>query len=91
MAESTDPYIATVMAIPTPGYDGVAEMARTFVEEFALMGWSRERIARMFRIPRYAGAYAVLQARGPEFVTALIEDVLGPEGESSAGERGADV
>ena len=77
-AEPTDPYIATAVAMPPPGYDGVAVMARTFIEEFARLGWPRDRIARMFRIPRYEAANAVYRARGPEYVETLIDDVLGP-------------
>ncbi len=77
-AEPTDPFVATAVSLPTPGHDGMALMARAFVEEFALMGWSRERIERMFRMPRYVAANAVWRARGPAFVSALIDDVLGP-------------
>jgi hypothetical protein len=77
-AESTDPFIATAVALRTPGYDGIAAMGRAFVEEFAVMGWPRERIARMFTFPRFAAAYAVYEARGPEFVEQLITEVLGP-------------
>jgi hypothetical protein len=79
VAEATDPYIATAVALDTPGHDGAAAMTRTFIEEFARLGWSRERIQRMFRIPRYVAAHAVYRARGPAFVAAMIEDVLGPE------------
>ena len=79
VAEATDPYIATAVALSTPGHDGAAEMTRTFIVEFARMGWPRHKIERMFRIPRYVAAHAVYLARGPEFVAAMIEDVLGPE------------
>jgi hypothetical protein len=78
-AEPTDPYVATAVAVPTPGYDGLAAMARAFIEEFALMGWSRDRLERMFRVPRYVAAHRVYLERGPDFVSALIDDVLGPE------------
>ena len=78
-AEVTDPYVATAVAVPTPGYDGIAAMGRAFIEEFALMGWSRQRLERMFRIPRYVAAHRVYLERGPEFVRTLIDDVLGPE------------
>ncbi len=77
-AESTDPYTATAVRVPTPGYDGLGAMARAFIEEFALLGWSRDRLERMFRLPRYVAAHAVYRERGPAFVTALIDDVLGP-------------
>ena len=78
VAESTDPFIATAVGFSTPGYDGLAEMGRAFVEEFAIMGWPRDRISRMFTVPKFAAAYAVYEARGAEFVEELIEQVLGP-------------
>ena len=78
VAEATDPYIATAVALDTPGHDGAAAMTRTFIEEFARLGWPRHKIERMFRIPRYVAAHAVYRARGPEFVAEMIEDVLGP-------------
>ena len=81
IAESTDPYIATVVTLSTPGYDGVAEMARTLIEEFAVVGWPRERILRMFKQPTFAGPYAVYEDRGLEFVEALIGEVLGADDE----------
>ncbi len=77
-AEATDPYVATAVGMTTPGYDGLEAMGRAFVAEFALMGWSRERLERMFRMPRYVAAHTVYLQRGPAYVAALIEDVLGP-------------
>ena len=85
-AEPTDPYIATVVALPTPGYDGLAAMGRAFVEEFAVMGWPRERIAKMFTYPRFAAAHAVYQQRGPEFIEQLLSEVLGPAADEIDGE-----
>ena len=77
-AEASDPYVATAMSFQTPGYDGLGAMGRAFVEEFALMGWSRDRIARMFAVPRFAAAHAVYRQRGPAYVQQLIAEVLGP-------------
>ena len=85
LAEVTDPYEATAVAIPTPGHDGLAAMGRAFVEEFALMGWSRDRIRRMFRIPRYVAAHAVYTARGPAFVEELLDAVLGAQNKGEEG------
>jgi hypothetical protein len=83
-AEGSDPYIATAVAIDTPGHDGMAAMGRTFVEEFAMMGWSRDHIARMFARPQFVAAHAVYRARGAAFVEGLISEVLGePDGEVS--------
>ena len=84
-AEAADPFEAVAVRIPTPaGYDGMREMARCFVEEYALMGWPRERIMRLFEQPRYTAAHAVYEERGAAFVQELIDDVLGPGHEEEA-------
>jgi len=78
VAEPTDPYVATAVSFATPGYDGMAAMARAFVEEFALMGWPAEHILRLFATPSFAGAHVVYRERGADYVHALIDDVFGP-------------
>lgn len=80
-AGAEDPFQAMAVCVESPsGYDGVAEMARCFVEEYAMMGWRRERILRLFRDPRYAGAHAVYDQRGEAFVTGLLDEVMGSAG-----------
>jgi len=83
-AEETDPLIATAVSFVTPGHDGIEAMGRTFVEEFAMLGWSRERVARMFTMPQYAGAAAVTQALGEDGVGKLIDEVFGPSPDQEA-------
>jgi hypothetical protein len=65
--------------------DGAAheEMARTFVEEYALMGWSARRLLDMFRRPFYAGAHDAYERMGEARIAQLIEETLGPIEESS--------
>jgi hypothetical protein len=76
-AEAEDPFEATAVFVDDPpGYDGVAAMARAFIEEYAMMGWSRERILRLFQDPRYAGTHAVYHQRGEAFIHSLLDDVL---------------
>jgi hypothetical protein len=76
--EEDDPYELVAVQVPgPPGYDGPAEMARVFIEEFALMGWPPERILRLFRSRAFAGAHAVYEERGEAFVRALIDAVFG--------------
>jgi hypothetical protein len=76
--EPTDPIEPVAVSLSTPGFDGVTAMGRTFVEEFAMMGWSRDRIARMFATPRYAGANAVWRTLGSDGVEVLLDEVFGP-------------
>ena len=58
-----------------PDDEALTEMARCFVEEFARMGWSGERILRLFRNPFYRGPHHILRMKGEDFVRSLIETV----------------
>lgn len=78
--EPTDPMEPVAVVLATPGFDGVTAMGRIFVEEFAMMGWTRDRIARMFATPRYSGAHAVWRALGPDVIDGFIDDVFCPRG-----------
>ena len=58
---------------------GLDDMARTFVEEYALMGWPPHRILAMFRRPFYAGAHDAYEALGEDRVRSLIGQTFGLE------------
>ncbi len=58
-----------------PDEGALTEMAWCFVEEFARMGWSGERILRLFRNPFYRGPHQILRRKGEDFVRSLIETV----------------
>ncbi len=58
-----------------PNDQALVEMARCFVEEYARMGWSGERILRLFRNPFYRGPHQILRMKGEDFVRGLIEIV----------------
>ncbi len=76
--ESDDPYgFVALQYEPEAGVNPDEVMARCFVEEFALVGFSPERILRLFQLATYAGAHAVLQRQGEPFVRTIIEDVFG--------------
>ncbi len=55
--------------------EALDEMARTFVSEFARMGYSSDRIRAIFRDPFYRGPYAVYRRRGEAYVERLLEEV----------------
>ena len=74
--ERDDPFQAVAVGIAS-GEDTNEEMARTFIEEFALMGMSEGRILRFFRSPFYAGPHMVYQERGEDFIRALIAEIFG--------------
>ncbi len=58
-----------------PDDEALTEMAWCFVEEYARMGWSGERILRLFRNPFYRGPHQILRMKGEDFVRSLIEIV----------------
>jgi hypothetical protein len=82
--EADDPYELVAHQVPVPaGYDAPGLMARTFVEEFALMGWPPERIFRLFVSRHFAGTHSVYEERGEAYIRALIEDVFCPSKEAA--------
>ncbi len=76
--ESGDPFETVAVGIVT-AEDTTDEMARTFVEEFALLGFNASRVLSLFRNPFYAGAHMIYERRGEEFVRRLIREVFGPD------------
>jgi hypothetical protein len=58
---------------------GLDDMARTFIEEYALMGWPRKRILGLFRQPFYGGAHDAYEALGEDRIKELVEETLGAE------------
>ena len=81
--EDDDPYELVGVRFPVPeGVDADRELARCFVEEFALMGSSPAEVRRLFADPHYTGSYDIAQRRGLQLVEELIAEVFGPfEGE----------
>ncbi len=58
-----------------PNDEALTEMAWCFVEEYARMGWSGERILRLFRNPFYRGPHQILRVKGEDFVRSLTESI----------------
>lgn len=58
-----------------PGDEALTEMAWSFVEEYARMGWTGERILRMFRSPSFRLPHNILRLKGEEFVQSLVAAV----------------
>jgi len=52
--------------------DCLEDMARTFIDEYARLGWNRERLLALFRDPFYQGPHAIYQVKGEAFVQQLI-------------------
>jgi hypothetical protein len=59
------------------GPEADALQAEVFIEEFALMGYSRDFVLRLFKDPHYAGAHRLLLAHGEDWVRDRMRAVLG--------------
>lgn len=53
------------------------DMARCFVEEYALMGFTAVEIGHLFEAPVYAAPHAILRRRGDAFIRDIIHGVFG--------------
>ncbi len=73
--EQDDPFQMVAVGIAT-AEDTNEDMARTFIEEFALMGMTAPRILGFFRNALYAGPHMVYQQRGEDFVKDLIAEIF---------------
>ncbi|MFQ5381667.1 MAG: hypothetical protein ACE5EF_08595 [Dehalococcoidia bacterium] len=75
---SDDPYAIIAQRAPgRPGTDPDAAMARVFIEEYALLGFTPTKILRLFQAARFEGTRRILEARGEDFVRRLINEVFG--------------
>ena len=76
--EPEDPMVLVGVGLERgPDDQALTEMAWCFAEEYARMGWSGERILRLFRNPFYRGPHRILRLKGEQFVRGLIESVEG--------------
>ncbi|MCC7229651.1 MAG: hypothetical protein IT203_04600 [Fimbriimonadaceae bacterium] len=75
--ETDDPYALVGQGFPCPpGYDSMGEMARCFIEEFAMIGYSEALILNLFKSPYYQGPHGVFKARGEGYVRDLMAEVF---------------
>ena len=77
--EGDDPFEFVAVRFPAaPGVDMDAEMARCFVEEYALMGMPRSHVMTLFRSKSFAGTHEILRSRGEALIESVIDQVYGP-------------
>ncbi len=87
--EPEDPMALVGVSLERGPDDGaLTEMAWCFVEEYARMGWSGDRIMRLFQNPFYRGPHQILRMKGEDFVRGLIETVDGKRSEVRSGDGG---
>ena len=76
--EPDDPFTFAAVRYPVEDQEEADRaMARCFIEEFALMGWSSDRVRRLFRSGFFAGTHGIFERRGEAFVDALVADTFG--------------
>ncbi len=82
-----DPYTIVAQQAPVPpGTDPDRAMARVFIEEYALLGFTPAKILLLFQSAHFEGTRRILEARGEDFVRRLIDEVfeVAPGAEASA-------
>jgi len=76
--DADDPYEIVGFRYPVAdGPEADRVLARCFVEEYALMGWSPSQIRELFTTSKYAGAFEIAARRGMELVDAVIAETFG--------------
>ena len=73
--EPDDPHVLVGVTLPADA-DATREMAAAFADEFAQMGFDRDRLLRLFANPFYAGAHAARQALGAAEIERIVDESL---------------
>ncbi len=71
-----DPSVLVGVALPA-GRDAIRQMAYTFAEEFAAMGFDERRLMALFRNPFYAGAHQAWVVLGQSEVEGIVRECVG--------------
>jgi hypothetical protein len=70
-----DPHELRGVTVPGDA-ESMREMAYTFAEEFAALGFDQERLLRIFRLPGYAGAHRAYRALGEIEIQRIVRESL---------------
>jgi hypothetical protein len=79
--EADDPMELVGVVLPAD-LEATREMAYVFAEEFARMGYDRNRLVSVFKNPFYGGAYGAYQALGEPATLAIIDECIGAWGQA---------
>ena len=74
--EPDDPNLLVGVHAPG-GPEAVREMAVTFADEFARMGYNEESLMRLFQNPFYVGPYGVYRKLGESAIRDIIQARVG--------------
>ena len=73
--EPDDPHL--LVGVSLPGDEAATrEMAEAFADEFAQLGFDRQRLLRLFSSPEYRGAHAARQLLGDAEITRIVGESL---------------
>ena len=73
--EPDDPHVLVGVSMPADEA-ATREMAAAFADEFAQMGFDRERLLQVFGSPFYAGAHAARELLGEAEIVRIVEESL---------------
>jgi hypothetical protein len=66
-----------LVGVGLPGDEAATRrMAEAFADEFAQMGFDRDRLLRLFSSPHYRGAYAAQELLGEAEITRIVVESL---------------
>ena len=73
--EADDPHVLVGVSLPADEA-ATREMAAAFPDEFAQLGFDRERLLQLFGSPFYAGANAARELLGDVEITRIVVESL---------------
>ncbi len=74
--QAGDPFEFVALGLPS-GPEAAGDMAYTFAEEFARLGYSEQALMALFIDPYYRGAHGAYQALGKEKVEQIVHECVG--------------
>lgn len=74
--DPTDPMTLQGIAIETDDPNVQREMAECYIEEYLRMGYDRDRVLAMFRMPQYVGPVMAYEALGGQVIERMIDDLV---------------
>ena len=74
--EAGDPFEFVGVGLPS-GPEAVSDMAYTFAEEFARLGYSEQALMALFINPYYRAAHGAYETLGKEKVRQIVKECVG--------------
>jgi hypothetical protein len=78
--DPSDPNVLVGVSLPG-NREGLREMAATFAEEFARLGFDEERLLKLFCRPDYAAAHRAYRVLGEHEIRRIIREAVGVWGQ----------